>query len=159
MDIRMPFAPTSAAMQSLKRCIKFSAANTSQSPQQVAVTMSYFFQQLAEEIAAGENVTVPGFGQFGPRITKHACTGEVIMRVAFFASRGLGNLVRDKCPVIETHIIAHDDYRRGNAITGGNPPRKGRRHHRSTSRPFKTLDKFRQVMRAQATRKGLVVTG
>jgi len=77
--IKVPFLAKSEQGLPLQRALDFAASKIGVSPYTMAMAATYFFEQLADEVARGRVVRVPGFGVFAP------CLDE---RPQYLARRG-----------------------------------------------------------------------
>ncbi len=64
--IRLPFLAKAEQSLPLQRAIDLAATKVGLSQYSMAIAMSYFFEKLADEVARGRVVRVPGFGVFAP---------------------------------------------------------------------------------------------
>lgn len=65
-NIRVPFLAKAEQSLPLQRALDLAATKVGLSQYSMAIAMSYFFEQLADEVARGRVVRVPGFGVFAP---------------------------------------------------------------------------------------------
>lgn len=64
--IKVPFLAKSEQGLPLQRALDLAASKVGLSPYSMAIAMSHFLEQLADEVARGRVVRVPGFGTFAP---------------------------------------------------------------------------------------------
>jgi hypothetical protein len=150
MLTKIPFlSPEDGA--AFHRAIRVAAREMHLSEHQVAVIAADFFACIAQEVAAGKRVVLPGFGVFEPVVKR----GPKHTRVAprFRPARGFRKAVRETCPPDA-------------AEAGGAVLRKVQRRHHPTSRPdrlasrtFTGMAAFRQRIEADARRMGMSVRG
>ena len=118
----------------------------------VAKVMTYFLEELTNQVAKGRLVRIPGFGVFGARLskpkTRHSNRQEKTPPTAypsFSPSKAFRNMVALCCPldpIIERQMSGHQ--RRNNL---GHPGK-------DTSMPFTAFDSWRKSLRAQERKEG-----
>jgi len=123
--------------QDLGEVIDTAARNAGITDDQMALYMSYFVEALADRVARGGIVTIPGFGKFAACLIHHPRTGRK-MRPRFAAHAGWRHQVVLCAPVSTRGNAAMEVW--------------GRTHignHSPTSRPFKAMEQIRASIRAQ----------
>jgi hypothetical protein len=65
--VRIPFLNTREAHTPIRDCVMRAAERAGIEPVQMALFMSFFFEQVGEEMIDGRVVRIPGFGSFGPK--------------------------------------------------------------------------------------------
>jgi len=96
--MRIPFLSKSEQAAPLRRCIQAAAGEAGINEYQMALGMTGFLEQLADEVAREGIVRIPGFGvfgawQIGTRSAK-AKNPSVRHKVVFFPSRGFNQQIR-----------------------------------------------------------------
>ncbi len=140
--MKIPFAPKSAGAQSLNRCVKAVAAQTNKHPEEVALLLTYFFEELACEVARGRMVTIPGFGAFGSYLHKPRNGDVPFGQPTFSACRPFRNEVR------------FGSAGAGASVTHAKMRNHRRNHHTSSrsttevSRTFTTMQTARKHFKA-----------
>ena len=151
MLLDIPFFADARWSAPFHSCIRRAADETGRNEFEVAIVMSYFFQELTEQVAMNRVVRIPGIGVFGvklyyPRNDPHAL-GRTYP--AFSGSSAFRNYVATCCPPIGAAVDAIDRHRRHNHPSS--------RPDRSTDRPHTALRAFRERVRAQGRRIGIEV--
>ena len=148
MILKIPFAPTSAAAEPLRKCIERAADECGMSPYLAALVMSHFLEQVAEQVSANRLVRVPGFGVFGPLAWQPRKAGlAAYCYPAFSASRAFRRQVSICCSPSGAALEAVRRHRRHHHLSS--------RPDRRTSMPYKALQAFRDRIIAQARASGM----
>lgn len=111
---------------------------------QVAIVASHLFEKIADRVAMGELVTVPGFGQFQPWATVIKGTGEPYVQPRFTAATGFRAQVKVSCMVCKACNMQAEYYRRNHTLRHARPL--------PAERTFTAQAAFRDRILAQARR-------
>ena len=142
--IRIPFGDR-RQRNALAHVVEGAAEAAGIGPYQLAVIMTHFFEQLALAVAAGETVTIPGFGQFVPVAWQpHDATQPKVALPRFLAATGFKQEVRQHCPITKAQNLDVSAYLRRHAT------RIARSMTRA--RTSSAMDAMRHRLMAQARR-------
>ena len=122
---------------------------------QAVVVISYFLEELTEQVAGNHVVNLPGFGLFGPGMNlKRHPRDKTFPRPLFVAHRAFRQLVRDCCPPcgFATSRVLFNFWK-------NQKPSRARSLGLDHQRPFKTLEELRRGVRRAAQRIGWEVQG
>lgn len=137
--IRLPYLHTHRAT-SLKTCIEKASIESGFSSAEVVHVMTHFLTALADEVAKGRCVAIPGFGMFlQARYARRAL--RRFFRPTFFPAKAFKQQVRLGTPPTNTEAQAALNYQTNNARTNDNG-----------ERPFAILAKFRELVSRQVSR-------
>lgn len=143
--IRIPFNGETAE-HGLGRAVQEAARAAGVTFSQVAIIGSYLFEHIADRVACGELVTIPGFGQFQPWATQSRWSGERYVQPRFMAAMAFRNTVKVSCLLCNACNAQAETYRTHHTLRLGSPL--------TASRTFTAMDAFRVRIRAQAKREG-----
>ena len=104
--VQIPFYPKSESSKPLKECISTAARELAMSEHDVVLAMTYFFDELAIQVARGRVVRIPGFGIFA---SKWFATSKS-SAPRFSASRGFRLQTRFSSPRIDDNSRALKRY-------------------------------------------------
>lgn len=124
--------------QALGEVIDTAARNAGVTDDQMALYMSHFVEALADHVARGGIVTIPGFGKFAACLIHHPRSGRK-MRPRFSPHAGWRHQV-SLCAPVST---------RGNAALLKWGTKHCSDNVKLTSRPFKAMQEIRATIRAQ----------
>ena len=148
MMVRVPFSGKSEAGQPLLRCVRRAALETGLTDFQVAMVVSFFFEELANEVGAGRVVRVPGIGAFGALLwrPRHGPDAPAYAYPAFSGSDAFRQQVKWECPADGAADRTLRRHRQSRHPSGAD----GRQSRRTRS----AMRAFRERVRAQARRLG-----
>jgi hypothetical protein len=107
--ISIPFSGSRALVHAaLRRSINFAATRSGNCPWRTSHVITYFIQAIADEVAAGSLVRIPGLGAFGPFFCEDS--GYVYPR--FVPARPFRLHVRELCDEKNAKNDALEGYRR-----------------------------------------------
>lgn len=146
---KIPFRTRSHKYETLQACIERVSRETRFNQFQVAVLISYFLEELCEQVARNRAVNIPGFGMFAPVTWKPRTRGggKPYCVPKFAASRGFRNAVRTQCSTTGAWDKAMRRHAQRHHYSN--------RHFRSAARPFTTFAAWRAQFLAQARRVGM----
>lgn len=149
--MRMPFCSESEKHLPLRKCLKRAADHSGITEYQAAMVVSFFWEELMEQVAVGQPVNLPGFGMFAPRAwqPRHDPEAAAYCFPAFSASRVFRQHVKRCCPPSGAAIDAILKHRQHHHPSS--------RPERASARPSSAMAAFRADLRAQARREGLVL--
>lgn len=145
--IGIPAEPKSPKYRGLNETIKRAAARFGTNHFAAGLLISFWLEEVASAVSRGDVVVVPGFGAFCPYIFytkkgKLGKRGEIRFTAPGFSpARGFRELTAQQCPPLQA-VPGHEYMYRHR-----------RNHHRSsgstksTSRPEKGLEAFRQELK------------
>lgn len=145
----------SSRRETLVRVLETAAQRADISRYEMATLMTYFLEALAEAVARGEPVTLPGFGMFQaypwfPKPQRHWATPKCYPR--FHGHYSFNAMVNDGCspydPALAPASVAYRVNQRHSTTVQGN------KCPRSVNVP---LARLRARIAADAKRKGLVL--
>jgi Bacterial DNA-binding protein len=148
--LRMPFAPTPESAAGLREVIIETARATGLNEFQVATAASYFFEELANAVAAGKTVNIPNLGKFYPWLWQQRFGDKkrfVVPR--FSASRSWSRQLYMECSVGWVDNRVAENYRKNNTNCSGIT---------TSARTFMTQLAFRVRIAAQARRLGMTTS-
>ena len=128
----------------LAEVIEESSANAAMTFSQMAVAMSFFIEALADKVASGKVVSIPGFGQFAPWATE-SWQGEHYVAPRFQSALGFRNLVKVGCLVCKACNVTSENYRRNHTLEHSKPV--------TSDRTFMAQLNFRQTVLKDAARR------
>jgi len=145
--MRVPFFTKSERAAPLQRCIDHAAGEMGMSEYVVATTMSHFLEKVSEEVSRGRVVRLPGFGVFGPKMSRgmHGCKPRYYP--AFSAARCWRNLIVMFCKPTAADLEAVHRHQHNHV------PSSGSTH--VSSRPLTAHRGFRRQLLGQARKIGL----
>ena len=145
--MRIPADGKSESYRPLNACVVRAANGTGISQQTAALVMSYFFEEMVEQMTKGRIVRIPGFGAFGPKIdasrrAKRA-NGRPVPRPSWSPSYGVYTQILHCCP---TDTISSGQMRKHqqNHGPGGTLTKRGQ-----PSPPWEAQERFRARVREQ----------
>lgn len=98
--IRVPFCSRGDKLRALQDVLDATARDTGYSSYEVARLMSFFIENVADEVTRGHVIRLPGFGLFGPWLDQRKWVLarwhpiHPVCRPVFVASRGFRQQVR-----------------------------------------------------------------
>ena len=110
--ICIPFVGKSKRYDALRRCVVSAADQSVMSEWQVARVMTLFIQAIADEVATGNPVRIPGLGMFTPWCWTAKTSGKQTMQPRFVPSRVFRLQVKHFCPVSDAMNKQSESYRR-----------------------------------------------
>lgn len=154
MGIHVPFLNNQDEAHPLRACVARAVRELGVDDFLVARIMTYFLEELTVQVSKGRVVRIPGFGNFGARLSKPKTRHSDPTRTektlptpypTFSPSKAFRNEVAMNCPldpVVDRTMRAHQ--RRNNL---GQPGRE-------TAMPFTALKRWREILAAQERREG-----
>ncbi|MEM7517370.1 MAG: hypothetical protein AAF368_10660, partial [Planctomycetota bacterium] len=134
-----------ADAEPLNRVIAKAANDSGRSRYEVARTMTFFFEHLAEEVAHGRVVSIPGFGAFGAWLDerKSVLAKDPIPRCRpeFSPARGLREMVALTAPFSRVGKRKLTNHRKSHSL--------GSSATRTSSRVFTSAQAIRDSIDAQ----------
>jgi len=112
VPVKIPFMPTSESAQPLHDCIRVTAQSMAVSEYFVALTMSYFLEELAVQVCRDRMVSIPGFGAFGAKVYEPTDGRLPRPYPAFVASRAFRNMVLYRANPVAPVAEQLEGYRR-----------------------------------------------
>ncbi len=145
--IRIPFLSRSRDGESLQRCVDMAAERSGVGVDGVVKVMSLLFEAVADEMAKGRCVRVPGFGLFAPAPIpeRHRRMSRDLSRrckPAFSASRGLRAQVALGVGPVAENVRALARHKNNHRDT------------ETSQRAFTAMQALRQQVAAQIGRAG-----
>lgn len=143
MLVKIPMFPRAEDAKPLERCIEYASKKTGVDHYTAVLFMTHFLDQLADEVAKGHPVSVPGFGLFAAvfeRRGKRPGTAGDRVLPKFSPSQGFRNQVAFSCPpdrAPTARFIGHRDHGR---FTQGRT---------EASRVFTAMENIRASIRRQ----------
>jgi hypothetical protein len=103
MQVRIPYLNTKEQHDPIKACVINAAERMQTDPLWVAMVMSFFFEEIARQVAKGKMVRIPGFGNFGAktrfrRVTNTHFGNGPICYAAFIPSMVFNYMVKMQVP-------------------------------------------------------------
>jgi nucleoid DNA-binding protein len=143
--MNLPFYSRREHAESLMRILDHVANKTGSSRYMVAFLMTYFLEGIADEVARGNKVRLPGFGLFAASLVERkaalARDPTPRCRPAFSPSRGFVEQVRLTAPVSKSGKQAISNHRRNHS--------SGSRSTQCSARVFKSGEAVRASIKAQ----------
>lgn len=120
MKFRIPFLSKHEQAQPLKDAIDFAADQTGLDTHKVALTLSYLLEGIADQLALGRTVRLPGFGVFAPYLDdrpqyRSRRTGPVCAP-KFSPARGFRAQVMMSAPANQSGKRDIENHRRNHAV-------------------------------------------
>jgi len=168
--LALNYGPENDRSRAMLRCIERAADATGCNEFHVATIMTYFLEELCQQVALGRAVTIPGFGAFGPLKWQSRKDPEKLPHCypGFSAAIPFRNAVRFGCSPAMTDvdwIRKHSD--KHNSYTNGRAPcddrfdpaagRRGPRQSRDIRRPDTAFRSVRQRIAVRAREVGMSV--
>lgn len=116
MSVRIPYLPRKEHARPLQNAIDVAAAETEVHPAMVAIIFNHVLEQIAEEVAQGNVVRIPGFGIFATTTYRPAYNGLGRAIPAFSASRGFRNITNLYSSGSNTNQAAIRNHRANNCL-------------------------------------------
>lgn len=121
--ISIPFLAKSEQGLPLQRAVDLAATKLGLSEYSMAIAMTYFFEQIADEVARGHVVRIPGFGIFAPSLDERpqylARRGGPRCVPRFSPSKGWQQEVMLRAPASRSGKAALKVHRSNHRVTEG----------------------------------------
>jgi len=148
MAIRIPKGGKSKRYEPLIRCVKNAASRMGVNEFFATNFMTYFLEQVVDEVVDGQAVYIPGFGVFVPGINHRSKFKKFAKEVRFCvpkfaASSGFRVQVKEECDIQKCR---EEDYKR--YVGSSSPSIK----HKQGRRVAKSMSRLREAVTEQAER-------
>jgi hypothetical protein len=152
VSIPIPFSTPQEQYFPLIACVEYAANQAGLSEHRAAQVMSFFLEELAEQVASGRVVKIPCFGAFAARTVKR--WGRV--RAAFCPAVVFSQTVNRRAPRNPELGATYDKYMLKQYPGRRRPDmRREGDTRRERARVSTAFGKFRMILAADARRNGI----